>query len=395
MDHSPLVERSAGLVLATGAGVLLMYLLDPQQGRRRRALMRDKAVHLARKGSALTDAGTRDLAHRATGVATGLGSALRSSAVDDAVLVGRVRSTMGRWTSHPHAIEVSAASGRVTLKGLVLRSEHDRLVREIAKVRGVREVEDRLEARQDAAGVPALQGGHARSGPRPELMQNNWSTGPRLLAIAGGTALALYGLGRRGPGAALMAIVGAGLAARAATNMELRRMLGVGPRGIDIEKAIHIDAPREWVFDLWTAYEHFPRFMSNVEEVRPLDDTRSHWIVKGPAGSHLEWDAAITECLRPQVLAWRTEAGAPVQHAGTVRFDEADGGTRVTVCMSYNPPGGAVGHAVAKLLGRDPKREMDDDLMRMKAFIETQRPAHDAARPDGPSSTRLGVDAFP
>jgi uncharacterized membrane protein len=63
--------------------------------------------------------------------------------------------------------------------------------------------------------------------------------------------------------------------------------------------------------------------------------------------------------------------------------------------MSYNPPGGAVGHAIARLLGRDPKQEMDDDLMRMKAFIETQRPPRDAARPDGPSGTRLGVDAFP
>ncbi|HMC15678.1 MAG TPA: hypothetical protein VKI18_08610, partial [Albitalea sp.] len=84
----------------------------------------------------------------------------------------------------------------------------------------------------------------------------------------------------------------------------------------------------------------------------------------------------------------------------TVRFDEEGEGTRVSVQMSYDPPGGAVGHAVAKLLGRDPKREIDADLARMKSFIETGRTAHDAARPNGPgavapSTNRLGVGAFP
>ena len=396
MDHQPAIERSAGLLLAAGAGMLLMYLLEPQQRRRRVALMRDKAVHLAREGSDITEAGARDLAHRATGVASGLGKALHSAPVDDVVLVERVRSQLGRWTSRPHAIQVSAVNGRVSLSGPVLRSEHDRLLRKIAKVHGVRDVEDRMQAHLDAQGVPSLQGGHGRAGPRPEFLQGNWSAGPRLLAAVGGTALAWHGLGQRGLGGTLMAIVGAGLAARAATNMDLRRLRGGrGRRGVDIEKAIYIDAPREWVFDLWSAYEHFPHFMSHVEEVRPLDDIRSHWVVKGPAGTRLEWDAALTACERPRVLSWRTESGAPVQHAGTVRFDEEADGTRVTVCMSYNPPGGAVGHAIARLLGRDPKQEMDDDLMRMKAFIETQRPPRDAARPDGPSGTRLGVDAFP
>ena len=393
--------RSAGLVLAAGAGMLLMYLFDPQQGRRRVALMRDRAVRLARKGSALTDAGARDLAHRATGVAAGLRAAGHAVPVDDAVLVPRVRSRMGRWTSHPHAIQVSASQGRVVLSGPVLRSEQQRLLREVAKVRGVRSVEDRLEVHQHADGVPALQGGAARSGPRPEMMQSNWSAGPRLLGAAAGTALALRGLARAGVGGTLMMVAGAGLAARAVTNIELARMLGAsgGRRAVDIEKAIHMDAPRDKVFDLWSHAENFPQFMSQVEEVRPLDETRSHWVVKGPAGSHLEWDAVTTECLRPEVLAWRTESVAPLQHAGIVRFDEEADGTRVSVRMSYNPPGGALGHLIAKLLGRDPKRAMDADLMRMKAFVERGRPAHDAARPHGqaaaPSRNRLGVEAFP
>jgi uncharacterized membrane protein len=113
--------------------------------------------------------------------------------------------------------------------------------------------------------------------------------------------------------------------------------------------------------------------MSYVEEVRELPDGRQHWEVEGPAGARIEWDAVITERRRPDVLAWCTEPGAAVEHEGRVLFDAIDGGTLVTVEMSYRPPGGAIGHGVAALLGRDPKQEMDRDLERMKAYIEGRR----------------------
>src|SRR5688572_17016421 len=84
--------RLADWVLAAGAGMLLMYFLDRQQGRRRVALVRDKAVRLARKGADLADAGARDLAHRAAGTVAALRGELQREPVDDAVLVDRVRS---------------------------------------------------------------------------------------------------------------------------------------------------------------------------------------------------------------------------------------------------------------------------------------------------------------
>jgi uncharacterized membrane protein len=68
-----------------------------------------------------------------------------------------------------------------------------------------------------------------------------------------------------------------------------------------------------------------------------------------------------------------------VQHEGCVRFDAVGGGTRVTVRMSYSPPAGVIGHTIAALFGRDAKREMDADLMRMKAYVETGHLPHDAA----------------
>ena len=72
--------------------------------------------------------------------------------------------------------------------------------------------------------------------------------------------------------------------------------------------------------------------------------------------------------------------GASAENSGIIRFDpNADGTTRAEVRLSYDPPGGAIGHALAALLGADPKRQMDEDLMRLKTLVETGRPPHDAA----------------
>jgi len=373
-------HRSVNLLTAAGLGAALMYLFDPQHGRRRTALVRDQWTRLVRKGRTRSDAGWRDLVNRAGGLVARVRGAFDLETPDDDVLVERVRAELGRWVSHPHAIEVSAVDCWVTLAGPILEREVQPLLHAVQAVRGVRRVKNELVPHADAD-VPALQGGR-RTRPRSEFKQANWAPGPRLAVLGAGTALALYGAGRRGVPGALLALVGTGLAVRAATNKDFGRLLGMSgdPHGVEIEKAIHIAAPREQVFELWSQCERFPQFMSLVEEVRQLDDDHWHWVVKGPAGKRLEWDAAVTERRTPERIAWRSEPDAPVQHVGCVRFDEVGKGTRVTVRMSYNPPAGVIGHTVAALFGRDAKRELDADLMRMKAFVETGRAPHDAAQ---------------
>ncbi|MGB9109205.1 MAG: hypothetical protein WCC39_11020, partial [Telluria sp.] len=105
-------------------------------------------------------------------------------------------------------------------------------------------------------------------------------------------------------------------------------------------------------------------------EVRDLGRRRSHWVVKGPAGSEFQWNSVLTEQSKPHRLAWRTEAGAEIPQTGSIEFERHRGGTLVTVRMAYSPPAGAIGHGLALLLGADPKSQMDDDLARMKAYIE-------------------------
>src|SRR5215216_3075785 len=143
-----------GIVVGAGA----MYLLDPDRGARRRSLLRDQGVHAGHKLGDGLAASARDARNRTAGVAAELRSRFRSDQVNDDVLHERVRSAIGRVASHPSAITVLAAEGRVVLTGHVLADEVDDLVTRVEGVRGVSEVRNELEIHRSADGVPALQG---------------------------------------------------------------------------------------------------------------------------------------------------------------------------------------------------------------------------------------------
>jgi uncharacterized membrane protein len=142
--------------------------------------------------------------------------------------------------------------------------------------------------------------------------------------------------------------------------------------------------PLEAVYAFWTLYENFPRFMSRVLDVRPSSrEGQSHWTVEGPAGIPIEFDAEVSAAVPNEVFAWRTLDGSIVGHAGMVHFEPApDGRTRLHIRMSYNPPLGWFGHGIAKAFGVDPKSSLDADLARIKTYLETGQPPHDAARPE-------------
>jgi uncharacterized membrane protein len=383
-EDAMMMRDRAGVLTGFGAGLGLMYFLDPERGRRRRALVRDQMAHAA---TVTTDAaGTigRDVAHRTSGTAATLRGALRRGPADDEVIAERVRAQLGRVVSHPRVVTVTTADGIVTLRGPILRHEVDRLLRTVGRVAGVREVINELEEHKEADNVPSLQGGSTPP-PQPDILQRRWSPATRAVTGSSGIALATYGLSHRTIPGALAAAAGIGLLARAATNLDVRRLTGIGARrrAVDIHKTITIEAPVDQVFAFWTMYENFPRFMSRVLEVRPAArEWQSHWRVAGPAGLPVEFDAEVSAFAVNEAFGWRTIEGSPVAHAGLVRFESAgDGRTRVQIRMSYNPPGGWLGHGVAKAFGVDPKRSFDADLVRMKTLLETGRAPRDAAQP--------------
>jgi uncharacterized membrane protein len=363
-------------------GVALMYFLDPNSGRRRRARTRDKAVHAARVVSEGAKVTARDTVHRAQGAWAEARRMFSHEEVGDEVLVDRVRAELGRVVSHPHAIEAAANGGHLTLIGPILSYEVRPLLRAMRRVPGVRAVSDQLTVYSEPGNLPALQGGEPRIGERFELLQENWSPAARIMAGGAGAALMLAALRARGGLGALMGVSGSALLARAVANRDLASLLGFGRRGISVQKTIYVAAPVERVFDFWTDYQNFPRFMHHVRDVRPMADNRSHWVVAGPAGVPVQWTAEVTRVVPGELIEWRSISDSDVRHEGAVRFvATSDGGTRLSVHLSYLPPAGAFGHAVATMFGADPKSEMDADLMRMKSMIETGHPPHDAAQP--------------
>ena len=153
-----MLRSNRALLTGLGLGVGLMYFLYPERGRRRRALVRDKVAHATRVGTHGVSSVGLDLSHRAAGLLARVRGAWRTEPVDDEVLVERVRAKLGRFVAHPHAIRVTVSDGCVHLRGPILQSEVPRLVRTVARVPGVRDVINELDAHADAGRAPALQG---------------------------------------------------------------------------------------------------------------------------------------------------------------------------------------------------------------------------------------------
>jgi uncharacterized membrane protein len=358
-----------------------MYMLDPDRGSARRA---QSAAAVRNAGSRTTSA-LGNVWHGAGERIGAISDDLRNSAAD---IAERIRPD-GAASSGSALERMGRAAGAALDAGI------DKAKDTMARAGDA--VESGVDQAKSAASRALDSGSYSRtygaSGLRARMRDTlqgpggEWTPTARNSALAGGGLLALYALTKRSPLALLLGLGGALLLARGATGQPVMDMLRNRTRSfstdqtIDFSKSIHIDAAPDEVYDLWTNYENFPHFMSHVVEVRDLGRGRSHWVVRGPGGSEYAWNSVLTEQDRPHRLAWRSEAGADIPQNGAIQFEPHRGGTRVTVRMSYTPPAGVLGHGLASLLGSDPKAQMDDDLGRMKAFIERGAVPRDAARP--------------
>jgi len=144
--------------------------------------------------------------------------------------------------------------------------------------------------------------------------------------------------------------------------------------GVRVEHAVTIRRPASELYRYWRRLDQLPRFMHHLEEVRPLGGRRSHWVARGPLGVHLEWDADVINDRRDELIAWRSALGSQVDTAGSVHFTpRGDGSTEVRVNLRYDPPGGKLGAAVARLLGEAPEQQVREDLERFKQMMESTR----------------------
>lgn len=184
------------LLGGVGLGAGLMYLLDPDGGRRRRAVARDKTVHGLKVGGKALRKTSIDMGNRTKGLVAKAGSRLRPGEVeevDDQVLAARVRSKLGRCLSHPSAVQVDTEDGRIILSGRVSAAELDALLSTVQKVKGVHEVESRLEMNEASEAEAGTSNGGSRFSLRG-LKPSHAAVGAGALAGTVGLGLLARGL---------------------------------------------------------------------------------------------------------------------------------------------------------------------------------------------------------
>lgn len=177
------------------------------------------------------------------------------------------------------------------------------------------------------------------------------------------------------------AVVGAALVgaiAGASIPFMLARRSTQGSRTSEtdvVQESVTINRPARELYDFWRNFTNLPRFMDNIKSVEKLDERRSRWVIKAPAGASIEFDSRVVEDVPGKLIAWESEEGASVPNRGRVEFAESSkaGATVVRATISYDPPAGAAGRLVAKLFQREPGQQAREDLARLRDLMEKGR----------------------
>lgn len=161
-----------------------------------------------------------------------------------------------------------------------------------------------------------------------------------------------------------------------------------------VEGNVEVEAPVSKVYDYWKTLENLPKFMTNIEEVRSTGPDTTHWVVKGPLGAKVEFDARTTQNEPNSAIGWNTQNG-DVETSGQVRFEEVTPGrTRVEVQMNYfDPPGGKVGEVASRVVA-NPQVMMQQDLRNFKEIIEGKATPEEIQQRPATATVQSGAVAF-
>lgn len=224
----------------------------------------------------------------------------------------------------------------------------------------------------------------------------------RVVSLLGGTALTVYGLRRRGALGTAAAAAGTMLIERGLTghcrvysSMNISTNDGrlhagdphVNPEdAMPVRRAVTVMRPRSECYQAWRDFTRLPSFMDYLESVEVVDQTRSRWRAKGPAGTTIEWDAEIVSDVPDRSIAWESVESSDVPNRGRVDFIDAPGdrGTEVHVSLEWDPPGGTLAKVVGMMFGKDPQHEVNNALRRFRQIMETGTVPTVEGQPTGP-----------
>ncbi|MBB3055759.1 SRPBCC family protein [Mucilaginibacter gotjawali] len=210
-----------------------------------------------------------------------------------------------------------------------------------------------------------------------EKINLNWPE--RYISIAAGVKLGFSGLRHlfKSPFTSLLKLGAGGyLMNRGITgHCELYSQMGkdtTEPVNINIRYSFTVTKPRSAVYSFWRKLDNLPLFMSHLESVDVLDNERSHWVLKLPAGvANVSWDAQIVMDVPGEFIGWSSLPGSIIDNAGKVRFrDTPDGGTLIDLLITYQPPAGGIGASVAHILNPVFKNMVDTDVQNFRQYMD-------------------------
>lgn len=138
----------------------------------------------------------------------------------------------------------------------------------------------------------------------------------------------------------------------------------------EVSKTLIVKRPVAELFRLWADFENFPHFMENIHSVEKTGERTSHWVMQGPLGTKIEWDAETTRLEENKRIAWNSKDQSTLATSGQVTFNALPNNeTEVTVLMHYEPPAGMAGDLVAKFFG-NPEKRLEEDLNNFKSYAE-------------------------
>lgn len=151
-----------------------------------------------------------------------------------------------------------------------------------------------------------------------------------------------------------------------------------------VERFVEIDAGLERVFELFSDFESFPRWMRGVREVRRTGRRTTHWVGRTAVrGLDAEWDAEVTHFEPDRRIVWRSVRGDLRTDGEAVFAETREGATLLRLVLGYATPAGRSGADAARFFGRNPARQLEEDLYNFKRLAEREhsRQVERARRP--------------
>jgi uncharacterized membrane protein len=239
---------------------------------------------------------------------------------------------------------------------------------------------------------------------RPPHEGFNVGATERVLSAIGGALFMGFGAYRlvrgRWISGAASTLLGAVLTDRGARgHSELYQLIGTSTlKGAEpleersVQKTITIARGAHELYACWRRLDLLPQIMSHLDRVEVIDERRSHWVAR-VSGVELTWDAEIVENVPGEIISWRSVPGSKIEHSGNVRFTPAPGarGTEVRVQLSFVPPAGRIGLALARLLDDLAARKLNDDLRRFRQLMEVGEILTTRGQPLGAGSKKSAL----